>query len=100
MRPVHEDEVIKAGAGEIEILLSETPTSGYRWKLAQSPPEVRLVAEETVLEQPRQTLAGGQAAKRFRVQVDQRGSFELLFHLAREWESEPIKVHRTRLVVS
>jgi predicted secreted protein len=82
----------------VEVLLPETPTSGYRWDLHDVPAGVRLLDKS--FQHPRATLvAGAQGTRRFVLDIPRTGAYELVFDLARPWEPEPIEVRTVTITV-
>lgn len=94
------DEIVRGAPGEIDIALDETPTSGYRWSLSESSPGVVLVEATTELDPTPVPVAGGAAQRRFRFRAERAGTYDLVFQLKRDWEAQPIRVHRARLVIA
>ena len=94
------DQIIRGAPGEIDVSLDETPTSGYRWSLSESSPGVALVAVATELDRTPAPVAGGAAQRRFRFLAEWEGTYDLVFQLKRDWEAKPMRVHRTRLVIT
>ena len=77
---------ITLDAGDtFEIVLSENPTTGYRWHVTISPPNVVASDDGELRTESKAAGAGGERHLRFH--ATHRGSFELECHRYREWES-------------
>jgi inhibitor of cysteine peptidase len=75
--------------GTVDLVLPESPTTGYRWELVDLPPNVRVFASEFHDAEPH--LAGGQGARAFQLSVTGPGTHEFTAILRRPWEGPPIE---------
>ncbi len=86
---------VRAEEGSADIELPETPTSGYRWELAQlsEVPEGAIVTDRFLQESAggQARLVGGQGAHVFSLRGLPPGNHRLEFLLRRPWESEPLE---------
>ena len=68
-----------------EIVLSENPTTGYRWHVTISPPDIVSVDDGELHTESKAVGAGGERHLRFHAM--HAGSFALACRRYREWES-------------
>ena len=78
------DGTVEAAVGDtIEIVLPESPTSGFKWASQTETAVVRLDSEERVhTARP----PGAQGEHHFKFRVEAAGRAELQFELGRPWE--------------
>ena len=94
---VASDREIALGKGaEVEVALSETPTSGYRWTAAADAAVVA-ITDLGLVSDGASIGAGGRHV--FRVRGLNDGRHDLTLRLARSWEASPLRQHRVTLVV-
>ena len=91
-QPIH---VVAAQSFHID--LGSGPSSGYLWRLAEHPPEVRLLRSD--FSQAPDAAIGDGGVQEFHLVADAAGTFELTFVLKRPWEDEVV-LTRTFEVVS
>jgi predicted secreted protein len=79
--------VITAAAGDtVVVQLPETPTTGFRWQLAEAGSNI-LTSAGDYFELAAQTGVGGGGVRTWRFTVARPGTAELEFKLARSWEA-------------
>ena len=80
--------VIETRQGEVfEIALESSPTTGFRWELADPPnPLVQLISDTI---DPNMSASGAPAVQRFQFRAEAPGQCELTFHYRRSWEQKP-----------
>lgn len=94
---VASDREIALGTGaEVEVALSETPTSGYRWTAAADAAVVAIIDLGLV---PDASSIGASGKHVFRVRTLNEGRHDLTLRLARPWEPSPLRQHRVTLLV-
>ena len=78
---------IELAPGEIaEIVLPETPSTGYRWQIAASVEPACAVAVETS-EPPHSAKPGAPGTHRWRVEAKKAGACEFKVAYRRPWEA-------------
>jgi inhibitor of cysteine peptidase len=84
--------------GEIvSIDLPATPSTGYKWDLAEIPDGIELVG--STFTPPPADIVGGTGVQRFDVRALQPGAYILTFVLKRPWESESAEINNIELHV-
>jgi inhibitor of cysteine peptidase len=90
MRLIGEDnngQTIELAAGDIvEVVLPETPSTGFRWQAASKIEPVYAIAVETT-EPPSSTKPGAPGTHRWRLEAKKAGECELKLAYHRPWES-------------
>jgi len=74
---------------EFKIDLSEKPSTGYRWKCVECPPEIVLVEDIFHQSNTDQGL-GATGSHQFTFLPHKAGNFNLRFELKRSWEQSSI----------
>ena len=85
---------------ELEVLLSETRTAGYRWTIAESgKPALELLEETTV---PNTAGAGGTGRHLWRFRAASAGEAKIRLQYSRPWEksAEPARTFVLKVRVS
>jgi predicted secreted protein len=91
MQPTSNNHSVNVNSGdEFDIILDETPTSGYIWIVQTCPAEI-LLLEDTFLQRNTQPVVGDTGHRRFHFRTTQPGQFVINFHLKRTWENTPLK---------
>jgi predicted secreted protein len=90
-------EELRAPVGEVRVELTESPTTGYRWSLAEHPPEVTPVESRFERTTSRRVM-GGSGTRVFSFRIDQPGAFTLRFELKREWEQQAVDARVVRVI--
>jgi predicted secreted protein len=83
-------EVIASG-GFVDVVLPETPSTGYRWELENEGPSVQLLSARFEDHPGSGRLAGGAGTRTFALHVAGAEPVELRFGLRRPWDSEPLE---------
>src|SRR5438105_15504622 len=74
---------------DIEVCIKENPTTGYRWRIAQLPPDVVLSGDR--FEAPEQGVPGAGGLRLLTFQARASGAFTVSLELKRPWETSPLK---------
>jgi predicted secreted protein len=91
------DEPIRVAAAQpFDVELGSGPSTGYVWRLAAHPPEVRLV--ESDFRQAPDAAIGDGGTQVFQLVADSPGSFEVCFVLKRPWEDEVVLERKFAIV--
>nr|WP_095871098.1 protease inhibitor I42 family protein [Streptomyces sp. TLI_235] len=82
---------VTAFDGSVEIVLPESPTTGYRWELEGE--NDRASVAGSIFEEIRsaERLAGGGGMRIFRLDLFGTEPLRLSFGLRRQWDPEPIE---------
>jgi len=99
--------VVKAGAGEqmitakageaFTIQLEGQLSTGYAWKLAESPASVQIIKESVLTEG--NDKAGGIDIQEFVLKSTAKGELTLTFKYARHWEKKPVYIKTSTVKV-
>jgi predicted secreted protein len=92
-QPIH---VVAAHPFHID--LGSGPSSGYLWRLATHPPEVRLLRSD--FSQAPDAAIGDGGTQVFHLVADGPGTFELCFVLKRPWEDEVVLTRTFEVIAS
>ena len=90
-QPIH---VVAAQPFDVE--LGSGPSTGYVWRLAAHPPEVRLL--ESDFRQAPAAAIGDGGTQVFHLVADAPGSFEVCFVLKRPWEDDAVLTRKFEVV--
>ncbi|MEW1914750.1 protease inhibitor I42 family protein [Kitasatospora sp. NPDC085895] len=82
---------VTAFDGSVEIVLPESPTTGYRWELESENNRAHVAG--SIFEEIRSSerLAGGSGMRIFHLDVLGTEPLRLTFGLRRQWDPEPIE---------
>jgi inhibitor of cysteine peptidase len=89
-------EVEVAIGDTLKLELSENPTTGYRWRVADVDPVLR------VLDDSYEAPTGGPGkggVRRWTLVVDKAGTIPLRLELKRSWQPDPAQIFTVTLVV-
>ena len=79
----------------IELVIDETPTSGYVWRGHSEDPSIAVV--ESTFEHSAKPI-GGSGQRVLRVRVDGAGTHVLELRLGRAWKPEPLERRFVKLI--
>ena len=74
-----------------EVVLREPAATGHRWRLANVPPQVKVIDDR--YEPPPGGPLGGAGRRIVTLRATDPGNHRVKFELAREWETEPADEH-------
>jgi inhibitor of cysteine peptidase len=77
----------------VEVRLPEKPSTGYRWQLEDTDPEVA-VLEISYTSSSDRRVAGGPGVRIFRLRVSSHGPVDLVFRLRRPWDPHSAALER------
>ncbi|HUO45649.1 MAG TPA: protease inhibitor I42 family protein [Acidimicrobiia bacterium] len=88
---------VEAEGDEIEIVLGENPTTGFRWSVVDLDPSVRVVEDTYRLEE--ESGPGAGALHLIRLAFPGPGSYDVALRLWRDWEGEGSVLDRFEVTV-
>jgi inhibitor of cysteine peptidase len=91
----HRDVEIAIGE-TLKLELSENATTGYRWRMADVDPALRILDES--YEAPSGAPGGG-GVRRWTLAADKAGKIPLQLELKRSWQPQPAQTFALTLVV-
>jgi predicted secreted protein len=85
-------EFIDAAAGEpFVVVLADDGIGGYLWRIAEQPPAITVLREETL--PPLEAAPGAGGSKLFELQATEPGTHTVRFELRRDWEPGAAREH-------
>ena len=90
-QPIH-----TVAAQPFDVELGSGPSTGYVWRLAAHPPEVRLLDSD--FRQAPDAAIGDGGTQVFHLVADAPGSFEVCFVLKRPWEDDAVLTRKFEVV--
>jgi inhibitor of cysteine peptidase len=91
----HRDAEIAIGE-TLKLELSENATTGYRWRIADVDPALRILDES--YEAPSRAPGSG-GVRRWTLAADKAGTIPLQLELTRSWQPQPAQTFALTLVV-